>query len=126
MDDHKFLPNPVNPYNSMQVYKRLIGFYFLITLFSTVLLGYAFFFIGLALFRAVLWLPIYWEPAYKVISKVFKYPNREFVKIQMTWWWYIHLSIRAGITFLFLYVGSKILISNGFLNQNLIYILLRH
>jgi hypothetical protein len=89
--------------------------------FSSLALGFAFFLIVHGLIFGVLWFMFYWEPAYRIYTRILQLPPTQFVRAPIPWWRIGLLGVKAIIILFFLYLGMRILISNGFLGQNLIY-----
>jgi hypothetical protein len=125
----KIDPGPqyqINIFLKRQVLLR-IGLYFLF-IFLSLELGLAFFLIVISLSHVVLWFAFYWEPATKVLIKALNLPyeDRYFVKIPLTWWRVITLSLKASIIIFGLYLGCRTLLTQSSLSQNIIYLIFKN
>ncbi|HUI90209.1 MAG TPA: hypothetical protein VLX61_15935 [Anaerolineales bacterium] len=66
----------------------------------------------------------YWKPARSWLIKLLKIQDERWRQTPViTWYRGISLLLYLSIAFLFLFFGVKILLENGFLNQNLIYLI---
>jgi hypothetical protein len=110
-----------------QVILRVVGLYLLFTLLSLAL-GIAFFLITISFIPIVLWFAFYWDPATKVLHKALNIPsdNRNLIKIPLTWWRVFTLGLKGSIIIFGLYMGCRILLTQGFLSQNIIYLIFKN
>jgi uncharacterized transporter YbjL len=69
-------------------------------------------------------LTIYWRPARSWLAAILKHREEAFLRTPaMTWSRWISLAINLSFSLFIIYIGIRILVQNGFLSQNLIYIL---
>lgn len=122
MNNNQKVRNQLNLFMAPRVLLRGMGLYLLLA-FLSLSLGIAFFLITIGFVQLVLWFAFYWEPAYRIFVKVLNVPtlNRDFVRIPITWWRLVPLSLKAGFILFCFYYAFRILATQGFLNQNIIY-----
>ena len=66
---------------------------------------------------------LYWKPAHAWVTNLLKIQDKRYLQMpEITWYRMINLLINLAIACAFIFLGVAIL-ANGFLNQNLIYIL---
>ncbi len=92
--------------------------------FVSLAVGIAFFLISQGLILGILWFLLYWEPAYRVYVRLMQIPQAQFIRAPIPWWRAILLGMKVLLVLLFFSLGIRILITNGFLGQNLIYAIL--
>jgi hypothetical protein len=125
MNNNQKLYSQINP---SKILLRGMGIYLLITSLSLVL-GIAFFLICIGLIHIVIWYANYWEPAKKVLLRALNISpsNQNFIKIlPLNWYRLIFLALKAGIIICSVYLGCRILLTQGFLSQNIIYWFLKN
>jgi putative Mn2+ efflux pump MntP len=112
------------PNSSKQTVQKAIVFGCLFLLFEILTLAAG---IGIWMIFHGLWMAgsrmvVYWRPAREWIASFFKLEDERYRQmLPMTWyrWIYAVMYFLAGLFFVFL--GAKMLIQNGFLEQNIIY-----
>jgi hypothetical protein len=110
---------------SNQVLLRIVGLYAAIVVIS-LFLGIGIFFILFGFVQVGLWFSNDWEPAYWMSRAMLGIPpNRGgFSRRPRNVWRATLIVIKAGVILYCLYLGFSIL-SRGFLEQNIIYLLMR-
>lgn len=104
-----------------------IGCISITVVFVSLLLGFAFFLIGQAIWFGFLWLGPYWTPSYKLLKKIWKPAKAidHLDRLPITWWNVIFLVINSVAILCMIFFGIKILLEGGFLNQNLIWLIFK-
>jgi hypothetical protein len=92
--------------------------------FSALALGIAFFLLVHGVIFGIIWFAFYWEPAYRIYTRVVNIESTRFIKLPLPWWRIILLCIKGLLVLLFFYIGVKVILDNGLLGQNLIYMFL--
>jgi len=110
---------------SNQILLRIVGLYAAIVVL-TFFLGAAFFFILFSLVSAALWFADDWEPAYWLRNALLRLrpSSGGFYPRSLNLWRVTMIIIKAGVIVYCLFLGISML-SRGFLEQNIIYLLLR-
>jgi hypothetical protein len=99
---------------------------FLVFEILTLLIGLAIWMIAHGIYLITSRLVLYWKPARTLAMRTMKIQNAEyFVVPAMTWWRYISVGMYITIGSVMVYFGFKTLLASGFLNQNLIYLLIQ-
>lgn len=98
-----------------------------ILLFS-LLLGVSFFLISQGLLFGVLWFAPNNEQAYKLLCILLNKQNQDvkFIRLPIPRYRYFILIIKAILILYAIYLGFCILVTNGFLQQNVIYMIFHH
>ena len=96
-----------------------------ILLLISVALGYSFLIIMVGTVFGLLWFVGYWEPSYRILTKALciSDPNHEFMRAPLPWWRAIILIIKFAFVSFSIFIGFRILFTQGFLEQNLIYLI---
>jgi hypothetical protein len=100
-------------------------FYIGLPLSISFLLGLSFVLIVIGLIFGFLWLAPYWSVTYQLLRKKLSYPtvNPQVTSIPITWWRIPIISIKVFVSLTMLYYGLKVLFTQGFLHQNLLWLL---
>jgi hypothetical protein len=90
------------------------------------LLGFSFFLIVQGLLSGFLWLAPYWPASFRSLKKILNFPGSgmNVTSIPIKWWRIPIILIKIAVSSAMVSVGIYILISRGFLDQNLIWLLL--
>ena len=89
------------------------------------LLGFAFILIIQGLVFGFLWLAPYWSVTYQFLRKKLNFPsvNPQVTNIPITWWRIPIIGVKVFFSLAMIYYGLKILFAQGFLHQNLLWLL---
>jgi hypothetical protein len=119
-------PKPAASSSSNQLLPRIAGLYLGIILLS-LLLGAGFFFLLFSLVSVALWFADDWEPAYYMMLALLRLHPKSggFYPRRRNLWRITLIVIKACVILYCLYLGFSIL-SRGFLEQNMIYLLMRN
>jgi magnesium-transporting ATPase (P-type) len=119
-------PKPSGANLTNQLLLRIVGLYAAIVVISF-FLGTGFFFILFSLVSVALWFADDWEPAYWMMITLLRvHPaSGGFYPRSRNLWRATLIIIKAGVIVYCLFLGISIL-SRGFLEQNIIYLLLRN
>ena len=117
---NKLFADPHTLLHGMAIYLELT--------FLSLMFGYVFLLFMLSFIHGIFWLAPYWEPAYKLFTKALNVPSsdQEFNGIPLTWWRVIALCLKIGLIIYCFFIGFKLLQTHGFLNQNIIYVILKY
>jgi hypothetical protein len=94
--------------------------------FGALLLGIAFFIIIHGVILGVAWLVPFWKPAFIAYTKALGVKDVGYITLPIRWWHAIMIVIRMTVVLFFFYFGIKFLLSKGFLDQSLIYLICSH
>lgn len=100
-------------------------FFIGLPVFISFFLGLAFILIVQGLVFGFLWLAPYWSVTYQLLRKKLYFPsvNLQVTNIPITWWRIPLIGVKVLISFAMIYFGFKILFAQGFLQQNLLWLL---
>ena len=89
------------------------------------LLGFAFILIIQGLVFGFVWLAPYWSVTYQLLRKKLNLPsvNPQATNIPITWWRIPIIAVQGLLSLAMIYYGLKRLFSQGFLHQNLLWLL---
>ena len=126
MENNQALIDQWKKLRDPKIFLRFILISFAIHMFALAL-GFAFLIITLGFSYGFRSLIMYWEPAYRLFVKVLQMPDTdtEFIRAPLHWYRVIFLTIKLAFSLYIIYVAIyHILLANGFLEQNLIYLLI--
>ena len=95
------------------------------TISVSFLLGFAFILIIQGLVFGFVWLAPYWSVTYQLLRKKLNLPsvNPQATNIPITWWRIPIIAVQGLLSLAMIYYGLKILFAQGFLHQNLLWLL---
>jgi magnesium-transporting ATPase (P-type) len=122
----KSKPKPTAASSSNEILLRIVGLYAAIVLLSLIL-GAGFFFLLFSLVSVALWFADDWEPAYWMRIALLRIRPKPggFYPRSRNLWRITLVVIKTGVILYCLYLGFSIL-NRGFLEQNIIYLLMRN
>jgi hypothetical protein len=101
------------------------GCYFVLIEFVLLGIGFGVWMIFHGLWVAASRLAIYWKPARVWFYNLLKTQNEQWLQTPpMNWYRWISLIAYLFMAFAFIYFGARMIVENGFLKQNPIYLLL--
>ena len=95
----------------------------LLFMLCALVVGLGFFLMANAVYLFILRFFLYWQPAYSIYVKVIdlKHAPPKLPKIPIPWYQYPILLFYFGLCLGLFYIGFDIVVSGGFLDQNMIY-----